>query len=94
MVDYLPAPDGAPSTMHRDVASAYAASAARIISWIVTSAAVYRIAGAGAFAILSLVRATIGILNYASVGLAPAMIRLLAEAKASRSPGSGFRSAH
>jgi O-antigen/teichoic acid export membrane protein len=72
------------STMKLDVLSAYAASAARIISWIVTSAAVYRLAGAGAFAVLSLVRATIGILNYASVGLAPAMIRLLAEAKAAR----------
>src|SRR5438045_2321969 len=70
--------------MRRDVISAYGASVARIASWVVVSAAVYRLVSPGAFALMSLVRATIGILNYASVGLAPAMIRLLAEAKAAR----------
>jgi O-antigen/teichoic acid export membrane protein len=78
---------GEPSTMRRDVSSAYLASAARIVSWIVTSAAVFRLVSPGAFALMSLVRATIGILNYASVGLAPAMIRLLAEAKAPKLNG-------
>ncbi|HEX3355508.1 MAG TPA: sulfite exporter TauE/SafE family protein, partial [Tepidisphaeraceae bacterium] len=71
-----------PSTMRRDVLSAYAASFARMASWVIVSAIVYRMMGKGAFALLSFVRGTIGILNYASVALAPAMIRLLAEARA------------
>ena len=68
--------------MRRDVISAYAASFARMASWVIVSAIVYRNMGKGAFALLSFVRGTIGILNYASVALAPAMIRLLAEARA------------
>src|SRR5262245_37927606 len=72
----------APSTMRRDILSAYGASFARIASWVVVSGAVYRFVHPGAFALMSLTRGTIGILNYASVGLAPAMIRLLAEARA------------
>jgi O-antigen/teichoic acid export membrane protein len=68
--------------MRRDLLSAYGASVARIASWVVVSGAVYRFASPGAFALMSLTRGTIGILNYASVGLAPAMIRLLAEARA------------
>jgi O-antigen/teichoic acid export membrane protein len=71
-----------PSTMRRDVLSAYAASFARMASWVIVSAIVYRQMGKGAFALLSFVRGTIGILNYASVALAPAMIKLLAEARA------------
>jgi O-antigen/teichoic acid export membrane protein len=73
------------STMRRDVTSAYGATFARIFSWVIISAAVWRMMGEGAFALMSLVRATIGILNYTSLGLAPAMIRLLAEAKAAKS---------
>ena len=49
-------------------------------SWVIVSAIVYRQMGKGAFALLSFVRGTIGILNYAW-SLAPAMIRLLAEAR-------------
>src|SRR3954470_397201 len=73
-----------PSSIRRDVISAYAATFARIVSWVVVSGAVFRFVSPGAFALMSLVRGTIGILNYASVGLAPAMIRLLAEARAPR----------
>ncbi len=67
-------------SMRRDLFAAYVAAAARIGAWALVSALVYRLAGAGHFATLALIRGTIGILNYTSVGLSPALIRLLAEA--------------
>ena len=63
--------------MRRDILSAYAASGSRVVSWVIVSALVYRSSPA-AFAMLALVRGTIGILNYAALGLLPAMIRMLA----------------
>ncbi len=72
--------------MRRDILSAYAATGMRVLSWAIVSALVYRKMGAGAFATLTLVRATIGVLNYASLGLAPAMIARLASAGARAMP--------
>src|SRR5258706_5826251 len=72
----LPHRDG---TMRRDILSAYAASGARVMSWVIVSALVYR-RSTQAFAGLALVRGTIGILNYAALGLLPAMIRMVASA--------------
>src|SRR5690606_4073507 len=46
----------------------------------------YRFAGVAEFAMLALIRGTIGILNYTSLGLAPAMIRMLSEARQSPQP--------
>src|SRR2546421_217533 len=71
-------------TMRRDVMSAYGASAARITSWVIVSAMVYRKLGADAFAMLTLVRATVGLLAYAALGIAPAMISRLAGASVTR----------
>src|SRR5688572_26790048 len=71
----------APSTMRRDIVSAYGVTAARIASWVVISSFVYRFIGREEFATLALVRATLGILNYATLGLAPAMINAIARAK-------------
>jgi O-antigen/teichoic acid export membrane protein len=65
------------ANIRRDIASAYLAAGTRVVSWIVVSALVYRRAGPAAFAMLALVRATLGLLNYATVGLAPAMIHFL-----------------
>lgn len=65
--------------MRRDILSAYLVSGTRIGSWAVVSAVVYRELGAGAFGLLALVRGTIGLLNYAAVGLGPALIRAMAE---------------
>jgi O-antigen/teichoic acid export membrane protein len=70
---------GEPS-IRLDLASAYAASAARVGSWAVVSALVFR-ASPAAFAVLALIRATIGILNYTSLGLGPAMVHALAHAR-------------
>jgi O-antigen/teichoic acid export membrane protein len=70
---------GGSSSMRRDVVSAYVASAAKIGSWAIVSAMVYRDLSPTAFGVLALVRGTIGLLSYASVGLGPALMRLIAE---------------
>jgi O-antigen/teichoic acid export membrane protein len=64
-------------SLRRDILSAYLASGSRLLSWVIVSAMVYR-QSTGAFAMLALVRGTLGILNYASLGILPAMIRALA----------------
>lgn len=66
--------------MRKDLASAYLAALTKIGSWAAVSAIVYRWLSPKDFAILALARATIGFLNYTSVGLAPAMIHRMAEA--------------
>ena len=53
-----------PSTMRRDLVWAYVASGSKIASWAIVSAIVYRKAGKLEFGMLSMVRGTIGILNY------------------------------
>src|SRR5215204_857532 len=70
---------GQPSSLRRDIVSAYVASGAKIASWVVVSAMVYRMGGAAQFGILALIRGTVGILNYIALGLGPAMVRMLAE---------------
>ena len=69
--------------MRRDVASAYAASGAKVASWVVVSAVVFRWYGAPAFAVVALVRGVLGLLNYTSLGLGPAMVRELSRVAAS-----------
>src|SRR6476646_1757389 len=69
------------STMRWDVGWAYVAAAARIGAAAVVAGVLYRFAGKAEFAMMAMVRGTIGILNYTSLGLAPAMVRLLAEAR-------------
>ena len=80
--------------MRRDVVSAYAATAAKILSWVIVLGLVYRCIDAAEFAMLALVRGTIGILNYTTLGLSPAMIRMLAEVErreaASRAPATAL----
>jgi O-antigen/teichoic acid export membrane protein len=64
-------------SLRRDILSAYAASIARVLSWMIVGALVYR-RSPDAFAMLALVRGTLGILNYCSLGLLPAMIQAMA----------------
>lgn len=66
--------------MRRDILSAYAASGAKVLSWVIVSAIVFR-ADAVQYAILALIRGTIGLLNYTSLGLAPAVVRLVTEVR-------------
>src|SRR5437868_9223994 len=71
--------DAPRSTMRRDIASAYLVTASRIGAWAVISGIAYRQLGPEPFALLTLVRATVGLLNYTSLGLGPALVRLLNE---------------
>jgi len=79
------------SSLRRDILSAYLVTAARVLAWIVVTAAVIRTAGKPAFALLALFQSTIGILEYAAIGLSPAIIRLTAEA-IRQSPSDSHRS--
>jgi O-antigen/teichoic acid export membrane protein len=81
------------SSLQRDVISAYAATAAKIFSWVIVLGLVYRFAGVAEFAMLALIRGTIGILNYTTLGLSPAMIRMLAEARNQKPPLSAAEAA-
>ena len=44
------------------------------------TASVMRVAGKSAFTLLGLIQSTVGILEYAAIGLSPAIIRLTSEA--------------
>ena len=81
----------APS-LRRDIASAYLVTAARVAAWIVVTAAVFRVAGKPAFALLAIIQSTVGILEYAAIGLSPAIISLTAEAIRDARNGSGSES--
>lgn len=85
-----------PASFSADLVWSYVASGARVLSWIVVSAAVYRRAGAEALALLTLVRTTLALLNYASAGLLPAIIhfsatRTLSPAPTGESPTDNIR---
>jgi O-antigen/teichoic acid export membrane protein len=83
--DARPPPAGpAGGTLRRDIASAYLVTAARVGAWAVVTALVYRRLGADAFAMLALIRSTVGLLAYTSLGLAPSMVRALAAAGAGK----------
>ncbi|CAN5586073.1 hypothetical protein BH10PLA1_BH10PLA1_16070 [soil metagenome] len=80
----LDAPPPPVSTMRRDIVSAYLASGMKVASWAVVMGMVYRIIHVGAVDLISifvLARGTLGLLNYTTLGLAPAIIHLLAKAK-------------
>jgi O-antigen/teichoic acid export membrane protein len=68
------------SSLRRDIVSAYLVTFARVFAWIVVTATVVRTAGKDAFGLLAIVQSTVGILEYAAIGLSPAIIRLTAEA--------------
>ncbi|MEM6315133.1 MAG: hypothetical protein AAF743_13655, partial [Planctomycetota bacterium] len=68
-----------------DLASSYALSVSRIVSWAAVFAIVWRQLGPEAFAVLALARSTIGILRVTGLGLGPATLRLLAEQRAGAS---------
>ncbi len=72
-------------SMRNDLLSAYLLTGVRVGSWILVSALVYRHLGSLAFAMFALGRSTVGLLAYTAVGIGPAMIRLMAEARATPS---------
>jgi O-antigen/teichoic acid export membrane protein len=68
------------SSLRRDIVSAYLLTAMRVLAWYFVTATVFRVAGKPAFAALAIVQSTAGILEYAAIGLSPAIIRMTAEA--------------
>jgi O-antigen/teichoic acid export membrane protein len=89
-----PSGDPPAATMRRDLISAYLASATRFGSSVIVSALVFRFVGAAEFAMLALVRGTIGLLNYTSLGLAPALIHRAADAAQAPHPARIADSRH
>src|SRR5690606_20155719 len=83
-VDPTPMPDAPPPSLRRDLLSAYVASGARIGSWAVVSAVVFRTQGAEPFAILALIRSTLSFLIFSTLGLAPALVHRLGTARPKR----------
>lgn len=61
------------------VGTSYTAAVARVVSWLIVSAIVFRRGGAEQLALLMLVRGTIGLLSYVSLGLGPALIHHLSK---------------
>jgi len=76
------------SSLRKDIATAYMASGAKIASWVVVSAIVFRVGGVAEFGLLALIRATIGVLQYVAMGLGPALVKLSAEAEAAAVPAA------
>ena len=69
--------------MSRPLVTAYAASLARVGSWIIVLGLVFRTSGdAGStnLGLLALARSSVGLLGYASLGILPVLVRLLARA--------------
>jgi O-antigen/teichoic acid export membrane protein len=71
------------STLRRDILSAYAASIARIASWIFISALLFR-SSPIEFAMFALIRGTIGLLNYTALGMSPAVLHMIVQECARR----------
>lgn len=71
-------PTAPPSTMRRDLISAYLASGMKVASWAVVSGLVYRFSRYDVFAVFVLARTTTTLLNYTTLGLAPAIVHYLA----------------
>jgi O-antigen/teichoic acid export membrane protein len=70
----------------KDILWAYAASLARVGSWVVVYGVLFRTVGAEAAALLVLVRWTLGLLNYASAGLGPAILHYAAKSGGAAAP--------
>jgi O-antigen/teichoic acid export membrane protein len=71
----------------RDILWAYVVSFVRVASWVVVYGLLYRRAGETAAALLALVRWTLGLVQYASAGLAPAILHYAATAEHSEPQG-------
>lgn len=75
-------PSDGQASIKCDLLAAYAAAGAKVLAWaavsrLVLGGGVY----AAEFALLALIRSTLGMLNYTSLGLAPTMIHFLSLAK-------------
>ena len=70
-----------PGNVRHQLLAAYCASGAKVLAWAVAAAVVYRHLGAGPFALLMLLRGTLGLFNHAAFGLGPAVLHYSALAR-------------
>ncbi|HMO26032.1 MAG TPA: hypothetical protein PKB10_07165, partial [Tepidisphaeraceae bacterium] len=68
---------GSRGRFRRDLVAAYVATGMKIVAWAVVSAMLLRYGSAEQLAVFALLRATIGLLQYTTLGLAPALVRQL-----------------
>jgi len=68
-------------SLRLDVVSGYALAFSRVVAWAGVSAFVYRHMGADEFGLLAMLRGTIALLSYTSLGIGPAMVHALALAR-------------
>jgi O-antigen/teichoic acid export membrane protein len=74
-------PPRSAASLRQDVISGYVLAAARVGAWAGVTAYIYREMGPIAFGVFALLRGTITILSYTSLGVAPAMVHRLAIAR-------------
>jgi O-antigen/teichoic acid export membrane protein len=79
----------APSTFRRDLISAYIASGAKVASWAIVAALIYRYRDATALAVFMLARSVFGLLQYLFLNIGPAMVRVAAVPATSIAKDSG-----
>lgn len=68
------------ASLSRELIFAYLAAGAKVGSWVVVSALVYRYLGSGELGTLALARSTVGLLAYAGAGIGPALVHRIAQA--------------
>ena len=74
-------PDHDAGDVRHQLLAAYCASGAKVLAWAVAAAVVYRRLGPGPFALLMLLRGTLGLFNHAAFGLGPAVLHFTALAR-------------
>ncbi|MBC7782620.1 MAG: hypothetical protein H7144_02180 [Burkholderiales bacterium] len=62
--------------------TSYASSIARVLSWAIAAAVVYRYQGADELAVLMLLRGMVGLLSYMTAGLTPSLVHALSRPSA------------
>lgn len=75
-----------PHSLRADFLSAYVLTFCRVGAWAGVSALVFRGPNPSHFALLALLRGTITLVSYASLGLGPSMVRFLSRADAEKGP--------
>ncbi len=64
--------------------SSYAVQGLRVLNWAIAAGLVYRYDGERAFAVFAMARALVSVMNYMSIGIAPALVTLLPQMRAIR----------
>jgi O-antigen/teichoic acid export membrane protein len=84
---------GPSNSWFKDVATAYLATSMRLGAWFVICVLVYRFFSRSEFAMFVLIEATLGLLDYAALGLGPSIIHAMAQARGGNA-AAGHEAAH